>query len=339
MPKILVIRFSSIGDIVLASPVFRCIKNQLPGAEIHFVTKQSFRLVTASNPHIDRFFYLDKDLPTLIEQLKAEDYDYIIDLHKNFRSLKIKRALKKKSYTIRKLTVEKFLLTKLNIDIMPGIHITQRSLNTVAPLGVVDDGGGLDYFIPEEDIVKETDLPHSHLAGYVALVIGASYNTKKLPLHKLQELCRKLPYPVILIGGKEDIPIANAIASVDDVKVYNACGKFNLNESADLVRQSKLVISHDTGLQYIACAFKKPLLAIWGATSPALDVEPYYGSRFMDTQKVPVYENIYLNLGCQPCSKYGTATCPLEHFNCMEKQDIDAIVSKAMARLTSRNSC
>ncbi len=119
MPKILVIRFSSIGDIVLASPVFRCLKNQLPEAEIHFVTKQAFRLVTASNPYIDRFFYLDKDLPSLIEQLKEENYDYVVDLHKNFRSLKIKKALKKKSFTIRKLSVEKFLLTKLNVNIMP----------------------------------------------------------------------------------------------------------------------------------------------------------------------------------------------------------------------------
>ncbi len=333
MPKILVIRFSSIGDIVLASPVFRCLKNQLPEAEIHFVTKQSFRLVTAANPYIDRFFYLDNDLPSLIAQLREENYDYVVDLHKNFRSVKIKHALKTKSFTIRKLSLEKFLLTKLNINIMPRIHITRRSLDTVAPLGISDDGMGLDYFIPKEDVVKETDLPHSHLAGYVALVIGASYNTKKLPFHKLQELCRKLPYPIILLGGKEDASTGNAIAAVDEIKIYNACGKFNLNESADLVRQSRLVISHDTGLQYIACVFKKQLLAIWGATSPALDVEPYYGSQFMDMQKVPVYENIYLGLGCQPCSKYGEAKCPLEHFNCMENQDIDGIVSKAMARL------
>lgn len=333
MPKILVIRFSSIGDIILASPVFRCVKQQLPGTELHLVTKQSFKPVTSSNPYIDRFFYLDKDLTSLVEELKEENYDYVIDLHKNFRSYKIKKALKKKSFTIRKLSVEKFLLTRLNIDLMPDIHITQRSLDTVAPLGVKDDGLGLDYFIPEKDIVKETDLPHSHLAGFVALVIGASYNTKKLPVHKLQELCNKLEYPIILLGGKEDHAAGEVIASVDDIKVYNACGKFNLNESADLVRQSKLVISHDTGLQYMACAFKKPLLAIWGATSPDLDVEPYYGSRFMDQQTQPIYENFSLGLSCQPCSKYGTAKCPLEHFNCMEKQDINGIVAKAMARL------
>lgn len=333
-PKILVIRFSSIGDIVLASPVMRCIKKQLPAAELHFVTKLSFKMVTACNPYIDRFFYFDGDnLDELIEEFKTEEYDYVIDLHKNFRSTKIKKALKAKHYTIDKLSVQKLLLTRLNINIMPHRHITQRSLDTVAPLGITDDGLGLDYFIAEKDIVKEHDVPTAHHAGFIAVVIGASYNTKKMPVHKLQELCYKIDHPIILLGGKEDTSAAKRIASVDPVKIYNACGKFNLNESADLIRQSKLVISHDTGLQYIACAFKKQVLAIWGATSPALDVEPYYGSIFMQQQHKPIYENISLNLRCQPCSKYGTKKCPLEHFNCMEKQDIDAIVQKVYQRI------
>lgn len=333
-PKILVIRFSSIGDIILASPVMRCIKKQLPAAELHFVTKLSFKMVTACNPYIDRFFYFDGDnLDELIEEFKTEEYDYVIDLHKNFRSTKIKKALKAKHYTIDKLSVQKLLLTRLNINIMPHRHITQRSLDTVAPLGITDDGLGLDYFIAEKDIVKEHDVPTAHHAGFIAVVIGASYNTKKMPVHKLQELCYKIDHPIILLGGKEDTPAAKRIASVDPVKIYNACGKFNLNESADLIRQSKLVISHDTGLQYIACAFKKQVLAIWGATSPALDVEPYYGSIFMQQQHKPIYENISLNLRCQPCSKYGTKKCPLEHFNCMEKQDIDAIVRKVYQRI------
>ena len=331
--KILVIRFSSIGDIVLASPVFRCIKKQLEGSEIHFATKLSFKIVTASNPYIDKFFYLDDNIDILIHELKKEKYDHVIDLHNNFRSLKIKKALKVPSQTIEKLNIEKFLLTNLNINVMPGIHITLRSLETIRALGVQDDGIGLDYFIPDEDIVKEKDIPTSHHAGFISIVIGASYNTKKLPVHKLQELCYKIDHPIILIGGKEDQVAGDAIASIDPVKIYNASGKFNLNESADLVRRSKLVISNDTGLQYVACAFKKPLLAIWGGTSPKLDVEPYYGSVFMQQQKTPIYENIFLNLSCQPCSKYGTNACPLEHFNCMEKQDIDTIVYKIHARI------
>lgn len=305
----------------------------MPDVELHFVTKQSFKLVTAANPYIDRFFYLDNNLPQLIETLRREEYDYVVDLHKNFRSIKIRKALGKKSFTINKLSAEKFLLTQLNINLMPGRHITTRSLDAVAELGIKDDGLGLDYFIPKEDEVSKTELPHSHMAGYVAIVIGASYKTKKLPIHKLKDLCEKLKHPIILLGGKEDAVAGAEIASVDPIKVYNACGKFNLNESGDLVRNAKVVVSHDTGLQYIACAFKKPLIAIWGATSPALDVEPYYGSVFTAQQQTPIYENIYLKLSCQPCSKYGTKTCPLEHFNCMEKQDIDGIVDRIYARL------
>lgn len=332
--KFLIIRFSSIGDIVLSTPVFRCIKKQFPNADLHFVTKKSFKIVTASNPYIDQFFYYENDLNELINQLKVEEYDYVIDLHKNFRSIKITHALKKKTFTIDKLSAQKFLLTKLKINVMPRIHITQRCLNTLAPLGIKDDGLGLDYFIPDEDCIDLNELPTSHSAGYIGLVIGANHYTKKLPVHKLKELCNKINYPIILLGGKEDAPIGEEVSSIDEIKIYNACGKFNLNESADIVRKSKLIISHDTGLQYIACAFKKPLLAIWGSTSPKLDVEPYYGEVFMLHQQRPVYENIFLNLWCQPCSKYGTKTCPLGHFNCMEHQDINSIVKKVNERLS-----
>lgn len=332
MPKILVIRFSSIGDIVLASPVMRCLKRQLADAEVHFVTKSSFRMVTEHSPYIDKFFYFDEDLTVLIQDLKKENYDYVIDLHDNIRSNRIRRALKKKSYTINKLSIEKFLLTNFNINLMPGRHITLRSLDTVAALGVVDDGLGLDYFIPPDQRVTEKDIPTSHLAGFVAVVIGANHFTKKLPVHKLQELCYKIEHPIILLGGKEDHAAGAQIASVDPVKIYNSCGKFNLHESADLVRRSKLVVSHDTGMQYIACAFQKPVLAIWGGTSPKLDVEPYYGSAYTQTG-MPIYENVLLNLRCQPCSRFGSKACPLEHFNCMEKQDIDALVSKVHERL------
>src|SRR5258706_1388443 len=105
--KFLIIRFSSIGDIVLASPVIRCLKKQVTSAEVHFLTKLSFKIVTSSNPYIDKFFYYDNDLNKVIEELRNEDYDYIIDLHNNFRSNKVKRSLNKKSFTIDKLNIEK----------------------------------------------------------------------------------------------------------------------------------------------------------------------------------------------------------------------------------------
>lgn len=329
LSKILVIQFSSIRNIVLSSPVLRCIKKQLPEAELHFLTSQSFLKHNLENPYVNRFFYLDNDLQSMTDTLANEAYDYVIDLDKSLRSFKIKKKLQTKSYTLRKLTVEKFLLTRFNINIMPGIHYTQRCINTVAALAVKDDGLGLDYFIPAKDIVSESDLPHSHLFGFIVLAIGASSFTKKLPVHKLKELCRKIEYPIILLGGSEAAMEGEQIAAVDNIKVYNACGKFNLNETADIIRQSKLVIAPDTALQYISCAFKKPLLALWGATTPALDVGPYYGKIFMDLQQEPVYENIYFNPGCQPCSFDGTRKCPMVHFDCMEKLDTDRIVKKA----------
>ncbi len=333
--KFLVIRFSSIGDIVLASPVLRCLKTQVLTSEVHFLTKSSFKIVTASNPYIDQFFYYDNNLSELITELKKEDYDYIIDLQNNFRSHKIKKALGKKAYTIDKLNFEKLLLTKTGINIMPHRHITLRSLDTVKDFGVKDDGLGLDYFIPEKDRIKESDIPASHHAGYIAVVIGASYHTKKLPVHKLKELCSGISHPLILLGGKEDNAIGEQVAAVDPVKIYNSCGKFNLNESADLVRRSRLVISHDTGLQYIASAFNKITLAIWGSTSPKLDVEPFYGDIFLRQAQEPPYENILRKpqLRCQPCSKYGNKKCPLGHFKCMEQMDINYIISRVNYRL------
>ena len=331
--KILIIRFSSIGDIVLASPVFRCVKKQLPDTEVHFLTKISYKIVTAANPYIDKFFYYTDNVEELILKLKDENYDHVIDLHNNIRSNKVKRALKKDTHTIDKLTLQKFLLTQLNIDVMPNRHITQRSLDALLPLGVKDDGGGLDYFIAKHDEVKTDDIPTGHLAGYFVLVIGATYFTKRFPIHKIIELCSKIDHPIILLGGKEDAASGKLISETNPTKIYNACGKFNISESADIIKKAKLVVSNDTGMQYIACALKKPVIALWGGTTPDLDVEPYYGSKLLSNQQKPAYENIVLSLKCQPCSKYGLNKCPLGHFNCMEQINVDQLVVKVNNRL------
>ncbi|MCY7290593.1 MAG: glycosyl transferase [Ferruginibacter sp.] len=266
-------------------------------------------------------------------KLKHENYDHVIDLHNNIRSNKIKHALKKDTHTIDKLTYQKFLLTQLNIDVMPNRHITQRSLDTVLPLGVKDDGGGLDYFIAKHDEVKPDDIPTGHLAGYIVIVIGATYFTKRFPVHKQIELCSKIDHPIILLGGKEDKKMGEEIATTDNVKIYNACGKFNISESADIVKKAKLVISNDTGMQYIACALKRPVIALWGGTSPDLEVEPYYGSNYISHQQKPIYENVVLNLICQPCSKYGLKKCPKEHFKCMEKIEVNSLAEMVKSRL------
>lgn len=327
--KILVIRFSSIGDIVLCTPVLRCIKKQIENVELHFATGKQFEMAIATNPYIDKFFYLENQLDDLIASLKMEEYEYIIDLHNNVNSNAIKKALQNKSSTINHLNFRKFLLTKLKIDLMPDSHFTTRSILAAKIAGIKDDGNGLDFFIPEEMKIKENDLPHGHIAGFIAIVIAAHHFTKNLPVNKVQELCSKIDFPLVLVGGPDEKSKGDEIAGIDNIKIYNACGKFNLYESADIIRKARLVICQDTGLLFIACAFQKPLLAIWGGTSPRLEAGPYYGDRFLQ-QHPDIYENIFLDLWCQPCSKHGKSYCPRGHFNCMKKQDTDYISRRAM---------
>jgi ADP-heptose:LPS heptosyltransferase len=326
---------SSIGDIVLASPVFRCIKKQVEQVELHLLTKARFKEVTAYSPYIDKFHYFDEDLTDVMHILKSEKFDYVIDLHNNIRSNQVKRTLGVKSSTIHKLSFQKFLLTKLGINFMPEKHITKRSLETASVLGVKDDGGGLDYFISEKDKVSFNDIPVSHQAGYIGVVIGANHYTKKLPVSQLKLLCSLINHPIILLGGPSEGEEGDEIASVDPVKIYNATSKFSLNECADLISKAKLIVSHDTGMQYIACAYQKPVIAIWGGTSPKLQVEPYYGSA--NTGK-DLYENHYLDLHCQPCSKYGTAKCPREHFKCMNDLSMQQLAEKIHRRLGKSSS-
>lgn len=328
MPKFLVIRLSSIGDIVLTTPVVRCLKQQVPGAEVHFLVKPAFVPVVAHNPYIDKVHVWEHSRELTFDELHEEQYDYIIDLHHNIKTLRIKKALKKKAFSFYKLNIEKYLYTSLKINLLPAKHIVDRYLDTVRSFGVTNDGKGLDYFIGPGEVTKREDIPVSHSAGYVACVIGAALGTKQWPVHKWQEFCRQLNFPVILLGGPEDREAGQAIASVDDVKVYNACGKFSLNESADLVRKARLVVTNDTGLMHIAAAFKKPIVSLWGNTVPAFGMYPYYGDSLVPHQAFETKK-----LWCRPCSKIGYKKCPLGHFKCMERIEVAEVVRKVMSSL------
>jgi heptosyltransferase-2 len=329
--KFLIIRFSSIGDIVLTTPVPRCLKKQVATAEVHYLTKQAFRPILAANPYIDKIHCLDKDLDGLIATLRAENYDYIIDLHHNLRTLKVKRALKKEAFSFDKLNIQKWLLTNFKINRLPPVHIVDRYMETLKRFGIKNDGAGLDYFIPKDDELKPEDIPTSHQAGYIGLVIGAALATKRLPFHKLETICRQAQHPIVLLGGPEDAETAQKLATIDPVKVYNACGLFNLNESAALVRQAKLIVTHDTGLMHIAAAFRRPIISIWGNTVPEFGMAPYYGENFLYHSqggilgKQPGLTLEVKGLSCRPCSKIGYNKCPKGHFKCMEEQDIQRI--------------
>ena len=313
--KFLILRFSSIGDIVLTTPVVRCLKQQIPDAEVHYATKRAFAALLEDNPYIDKRHYLDESLQTLVKQLRAEKFDYVIDLHQNLRTRLIKLQLGVKAYSFEKLNLHKWLLVRLKINALPDLHIVDRYLATVSPLGVKNDGKGLNYYIPYKDQVEPNWLPPTHQTGYVAYAIGGQHNTKKLPVERMIELCRKIDYPVVLLGGKEDQAAGDLIeTALGAGLIYNACGRYNLNQSASLLQGARIVFSHDTGLMHIASALKKKVYSIWGNTTPAFGMYPY---------KTPyvVLENNKLD--CRPCSKIGYAKCPRGHFKCMNDLSFD----------------
>ena len=202
--KILIIRFSSIGDIVLTTPVIRVLKQQLPEAEIHYCTKKSFHQVLIANPYIDKFHFLEDSLQLLVNQLKAEKFDQVIDLHKNLRTKILKTQLGVSSKSYEKLNWEKWLMVNLKKNILPKIHIVDRYLKTVEHLKVKYDGQGLDYFIPANDEVEINSLPTELQSGFYVYAIGGQHETKKLPLNKIKEVITSINYPLILLGGKED---------------------------------------------------------------------------------------------------------------------------------------
>lgn len=309
--KILIIRLSSIGDVVLTSPVVRCLKNQVKDVEIHFVTKRKFASILTSNPYVENVHILEDNISNLVKELKQEKFNYIIDLHQNFRSNRIKRSLNAISYSVNKLNWQKFLLIRFKINRLPNKHIVDRYMETVEPLGVKNDGRGLDFFIPDNEVFHTKDLPAPFQKGFVAFVIAGTYNTKKLPLEKVSEICQKIDFPVILLGGKKEFDEGEKVLSQSKGNVLNYAGKINLNQSASLVKQARVVLTNDTGMMHIASAFHKKILSFWGNTVPDFGMIPYMPDK---TSKILEISN----LKCRPCSKLGYQKCPKKHFKCMK---------------------
>lgn len=317
--RILIIRFSSIGDIVLTTPVVRGLRRKFPDAQIDFLVKEQFKTVIADNPHISDIITYDGDLDRTIQTLQSNKYDFIIDLQKNRRSKSIISSLGVKSETFDKLNFKKWLLTTFKVNTLPKTSIVERYFQSVHNIGVHNDGQGLDYFIPKKDVTELEDVPMGHWTGFVAGVIGGSFETKKMPVNQWVAFVEQCQYPVVLLGGPEDKEAGDEIAASNPGKVYNSCGKFNLNESADLIKRSKVVVTHDTGLMHIAAAYQKAIVSIWGNTVPELGMFPYYGFNDLENNIAPQSILISNKVWCKPCSKLGYQKCPLGHFKCMTR--------------------
>lgn len=321
MKKILLIRFSSIGDLVLTTPIIRALNQQLEGSEIHFLTKKRFVGILENSPYLNKVHSFDENLSEVIPQLKQERFDLIIDLHKNLRSNLVKRKLKVKSISFEKLNLEKWLMVRLKINRLPQKHIVDRYFDALKSFNIKNDLLGLDYFEGQENREIRSTLPEQFQKSYVVFALAGTYFTKKIPFEKWVEMAKCSPLPILLLGGPTEKELGEKLVN-EDLKqsVFNGCGSFNLNQSAALIRDAELVITGDTGLMHIAVAYKKKTISLWGNTIPEFGMYPYI-PQYPD--RVTILEN--KDLKCRPCSKLGYDKCPKGHFDCMMQLDVSNV--------------
>ena len=277
--KFLIIRFSEIGEIVMTTPLVRCLRKQFPNVEIHYLVKDNCRSAIEFNPNIDILHVLAHSVELMLEELKNEGYDHIIDLQNDNVSQLVCKTLGVKTMRISANTFKSNFLKSFLRFKTP--HFVETCFKAASPLKLQSDGGGLDYYITAHEETKRNDIPASHYAGYIVCGIGSAVGARKWPIAKWKEFCEQLDHPMILVGTKDDVAAANEIASVDDIKIYNACGKFSINETADLISKSKLLVTHENDLLHIAAAYKRLVISLWGDSASLAAKNPYYGRNFL----------------------------------------------------------
>jgi ADP-heptose:LPS heptosyltransferase len=329
--RILIVRFSSIGDIVLTFPVVAAIKSLFPNCKIHYVTKKNFKVLLEACPAIDEVFLLEDSLHALRRKINFAQYDAILDLHNNLRTRLLFGFHLKRIFRFPKNNLEKWLLTTFKISPKRRKHVVERYLSTLSDL--VSDwpivSATHQYSIPPGAQFDIQARYHLVPKSYVAIAIGAQFATKRLPTDMLIDLIKKIDGPVLLLGGKEDQAASSAILDAcQGQQLVSAVGLTNIHESAWLVKNARILLTHDTGLMHIGASFDVPLHVIWGNTIRDFGMYPYR----IDQEEVYQYE--VTGLSCRPCSKIGHQSCPKGHFACMRKQDLNKI-ALAVNSLTS----
>lgn len=324
--KVLVVRFSSIGDIILTTPVYRALKQQI-NAEVHLITKRSFAFAIHGNPYIDKVITIEDKVAEAADVLEVQAYDFVVDLHNNLRSMQVKRLVKAPSASVRKLNLRKWMLVNLKWDVMPDEpHIVHRYMEAAAPLGVGYDGKGMDFAIPDDAVVDIAQLTDGDLSPgqFVALAVGTSTPTRSLEKWQLIELVKKIHRPVVLLGGPNERSTAEEVAATDK-SCYNMAGVLSLQQSASVMSSSSVLITPDTSLMHMGAALDHPMITVWGNTNERFGMTPFY--RKGSESKWHMVEVNGLN--CRPCSKIGYDKCPRGHFKCIRDLDLDHIADLA----------
>lgn len=330
--KFLIIRMSSIGDVLLASPLIRILKKEFPDCRIDFVIKKEYLQLIEFHPFIHKKYVFDKanskqSLRAIKTSIRQENYNIIVDIHNNFRSKWLRsNANDSEIKTFKKYVWQRFLLVMLGINRYRNIvPVYQRYLDS---LQLEYDYKGLDLYLPDEAMQYSEDMLKTSIYEFQGAVIGiapgASFATKQWPKAYFAELISYLTSQrdirILLFGGPADTEICNELEQVD-TRVINFAGKLSLLQTAAMISHCNLMITNDSGLMHMAAAMKRRVVAIFGSTVEQLGFYPY------TTQSV-VLENKHLK--CRPCSHVGRHKCPKQHFKCMQeiypKQVMNAVL-------------
>ena len=320
--KILVIRLSSIGDIILTSPILRTLRNHFPESQIHFIVKKSFAVLIKNNPALSKIYEVDPEtgwqgLRKIAHQVRQEKYDLLIDLHKNYRSIYLRRMSgAKKILKTRKYSWKRLMLIYFRKNLFTGVQaISQRYLSALLPLGIQETNYRSELFLGTDSIpIAQKRFRDHHLerSWVVGICPGAGFWNKRWLSSGFagvaKQLIRNQDARIILFGNKNDLEKCDEIQKSIPSPVFNWCGQLELEEFAACLSQCSLVISNDSGAMHVASALNRKVVAIFGATSQELGFFP-------QSPFARVVENT--NLDCRPCTHVGRNDCPRGHFKCM----------------------
>lgn len=315
--RFLIIRLSSIGDILLTTPFVRALRKKYPDSLINYLAKSEYVELMQNNPNINKVYEFESkngfsEILNWRHQIHSNNYDAIFDLHHNFRTLLMTRFIgRRNSGKYNKRYFKRFMLVNFGTNLYKkAIPIADRYLEVGSRYNLENDGEGLDLYFTIDNPLKETFKVESEVNLVIAP--GAGYQTKRWPSEYFAKLAKllikELSANIILVGSKYDIPISKEIKSQIGEPVTDATGELTLLETAALIKDSNGVISNDSGLMHIAVSQNKPVLSFFGSTTEDLGFFPY-------SDRYKVLEVSDLN--CRPCSHVGRNKCPKKHFKCM----------------------
>lgn len=339
--SILVVRFSSIGDILLTTPVLRALKKCWPDARITYLTKEPFAPLVIGNPNVDRVVTIPANagvsqLKGACTELARENWDLLLDLHRNMRSRIAKSTIKARHYiTYNKHPLKRFALLVLRLDLYRGeiLPVPERYARELAPLGVRLDQEPCELFIGNEDRkIKDEQLALADFSGtdYLAIAPGAAWANKRWPKEKFLKAARKLAPEfgdrVLILGGAQDREICNYIHTgllARDIQTVDLSGRLPILSTAAALENAGLLLCNDSGIMHIATAIGAPVIAMFGPTVRQLGYFPYQrpeNSRVMQIKE----------LRCRPCTHNGLNYCPMGHFRCMKDIKVKKVVGKSL---------